>query len=188
MEKGSGPAIYGLEVCKALDLGNDFISLARKVQIEITDLNKTLVNDKISNYNKNILMDKCQVCLEPSEHTHHIKEQQTADKNNNIDYHHKNINHNLVPLCEKCHYKVHHDNLRIYGYDQTNEGIKLNYEFIKNSNEKKSKKKFNEKQINKILEYKNSKIKKKDLIKKLELDHEIKISMNTLIKILNENY
>ena len=188
LEKGSGPAIYGLEVCKALDLGNDFISLARKVQIEITDLNKTLVNDKISNYNKNILMDKCQVCLEPSEHTHHIKEQQTADKNNNIDYHHKNINHNLVPLCEKCHYKVHHDNLRIYGYDQTNEGIKLNYEFIKNSNEKKSKKKFNEKQINKILEYKNSKIKKKDLIKKLELDHEIKISMNTLIKILNENY
>ena len=188
LEKGSGPAIYGLEVCKALDLGNDFISLARKVQIEITDLNKTLVNDKISNYNKNILMDKCQVCLEPSEHTHHIKEQQTADKNNIIDNHHKNIDHNLVPLCELCHYKVHHDNLRIYGYDQTSEGIKLNYEFIKNSNEKKSKKKFNEKQINKILEYKNSKIKKRDLIKKLELDHEIKISMNTLIKILNENY
>ena len=90
LEKGSGPAIYGLEVCKALDLGDNFISLARKVQIEITDLNQTLVNDKQSNYNKDILMDKCQICLEPSEHTHHIKEQQTADKNNNIDYHHKN--------------------------------------------------------------------------------------------------
>ena len=114
LEKGSGPAIYGLEVCKALDLGDNFISLARKVQIEITDINKTLVNDKISNYNKNILMDKCQICLETSEHTHHIKEQQTADKNNIIDNHHKNIDHNIVPLCESCLYKVHHDNLRIY--------------------------------------------------------------------------
>ena len=56
LEKGSGPAIYGLEVCKALDLGDNFISLARKVQIEITDLNQTLVNDKQSNYNKDILM------------------------------------------------------------------------------------------------------------------------------------
>ena len=30
LEKGSGPAIYGLEVCKSLSLGDDFISLARK--------------------------------------------------------------------------------------------------------------------------------------------------------------
>ena len=27
LENGSGPAIYGLEVCKAMDLGNEFISL-----------------------------------------------------------------------------------------------------------------------------------------------------------------
>ena len=26
LEEGSGPAIYGLEVCKSLDLGDDFIS------------------------------------------------------------------------------------------------------------------------------------------------------------------
>ena len=28
LEPGSGPAIYGLEVCKSLDLGDEFISLA----------------------------------------------------------------------------------------------------------------------------------------------------------------
>ena len=137
-------------------------------------------------------MDKCQVCLGSSEHTHHIKEQQTADKNNNIDYHHKNINHNLVPLCEKCHYNVHHGDLIIYGYYQTNEGIKLNYEFIKNSNEKNSKKKLNKEQIEIILGYKNNienkTIKKNQFIKKLELDYKIKISLGTLNKVLKNEY
>ena len=97
-----------------------------------------------------------------------------------------------MPLCEKCHYKVHHDNLRIYGYDQTNEGIKLNYEFIKNSDEKKSKKKINKEQIEIILGYKNNienkTIKKNQLIKKLELEYKIKISLGTLNKILKNEY
>ena len=75
-------------------------------------------------------MDKCQVCSKKSKHTHHIKEQNTADKNNIIGNFHKNIKHNLVPLCESCHHKVHNENLRIYGYIQSSEGIKLNYEYI----------------------------------------------------------
>ena len=75
-------------------------------------------------------MDKCQICNSKSEHTHHIKEQNTADKNGIIDNHHKNINHNLVQLCESCHHKVHNENLRIYGYHQTDKGIVLNYEYI----------------------------------------------------------
>ena len=192
LEKGSGPAIYGLEVCKALDLGDDFISLARKVQIKITNENQTVINDKISNYNADILMDKCQICSEPSEHTHHIKEQQTANENGIIDHHHKNINHNLVPLCESCHNKVHNENLRIHGYIQTNEGIQLHYEFVELHNIIDSKKKFNKKQIKIILGYKNdinSKIiKKTSLMKKLELEHEIQISSGTLNKILKGEY
>jgi hypothetical protein len=192
LEKGSGPAIYGLEVCKAMDLGSEFISLARSVQIEITDLNQTLLNDKQSNYNADIMMDKCQICLKPSEHTHHIKEQHEADQNNNIDHHHKNINHNLVPLCESCHYKVHNENLRIYGYHMTNNGIQLNYEYIELKKEINTKKKFNKKQIQIILGYQNDiqdkKIKKTHLMKKLELDHNIQISLGTLNKIMNNEY
>ena len=192
LEKGSGPAIYGLEVCKALDLGDDFISLARKVQMEITDVTKTLINDKSSNYNKNILMDKCLVCSEKSEHTHHIKEQQTADTNNIIDHHHKNITHNLVPLCESCHHKVHNENLRIYGYHQTNEGIKLHYEFIEMKSDLHNKKKFKKKDLDTILGYKNDitekRIKKSGLLKKLELEHQIQISGSTLNKVLKGEY
>ena len=191
LEKGSGPAIYGLEVCKSLSLGDDFISLARNVQMEISDIDRTLLNDKHSNYNKDLMMDKCQICNSKSEHTHHIKEQNTADNNDIIDYHHKNINHNLVQLCESCHYKVHNENLRIYGYHQTDKGILLNYEYI-NNQIVNTKKKFNKKDLEIILNYKNDiinkKIKKSSLIKKLELEHHIQISNSTLNKILKEEY
>ena len=102
---------------------------------------------------------------------------------------------NLVALCESCHHKVHNENLRIYGYLQTTEGIKLNYEFItqeKANQEKKKNKKFNEKQIKIILGYKNDisdkTMKKSYLLKKLELEHHIQISSQTLTKIMNDEY
>ena len=44
LEKGSGPAIYGLEVCKAMGLDNDFISFARKIQLQITGNKQTLLS------------------------------------------------------------------------------------------------------------------------------------------------
>ena len=192
LEPGSGPAIYGLEVCKSLDLGDDFISLARNVQMELSNIDKTLVNDKKSNYNSDILMDICQVCKGKSEHTHHIKEQCTADNNGIIDNHHKNISHNLVQLCESCHHKVHNENLRIYGYIQSNEGIKLHYEYIDVNHVMNTKKKFSKKDLQTILNYKNDidnkTLKKSNLIKKLEMEHHIQISGSTLNKVLKGEY
>jgi DNA mismatch repair protein MutS len=192
LEKGSGPAIYGLEVCKSLNLSSDFISLARKVQLQLTNTSETLLNDKHSNYNNDVVMDLCQICKKESEHTHHIKEQCTADLNGIIDHHHKNITHNLVQLCESCHHKVHNENLRIYGYHQTNDGIKLNYEYIDISKVHNSKKKFNQKDLQTILNYKSDisgkKMKKSSLIKKLELEHHIQISGSTLNKVLKGEY
>ena len=73
------------------------------------------------------MMDKCQICKGKSEHTHHIKEQNTADKNGIIDHHHKNIEHNLVPLCKKCHDMETYGPLNILGWIDTSEGRKLNY-------------------------------------------------------------
>ena len=111
-----------------------------------------------------IKIDLCQICSENAEHCHHIKEQQEADENGMIDNFHKNSEHNLVPLCESCHHKVHNENLRIYGYIQTNNGIVLNYKYIEINDEIKSKKKFTKKHLNIILGYKsdiyNKKLKK----------------------------
>ena len=132
-----------------MGLNRDFITLARSIQLEIAGKNANLINDKQSHYNSQVIMDSCQICKGNSEHVHHIKEQKDADKDGNIHYFHKNIKHNLVSLCEKCHHKVHNGNLRIYGYYQTNEGIQLNYEYIEiqKAQKENSKKKFTEKDI-----------------------------------------
>lgn len=71
-------------------------------------------------------MDKCEICGNKAEETHHIKPQKDAN-NNIIEHHHKNMTHNLIPLCKKCHHKVTYNKLHINGYISTNKGIKLDY-------------------------------------------------------------
>ena len=191
--KGSGPPIYGLEVCKAMGLDKEFISLARSVQLEITGSDKNFLADKQSNYNSDIVMDKCQVCFEKAEHSHHIKEQNVADENNIIEHFHKNTKHNLVPLCEKCHNKVHNENLRIFGYIQSNQGIRLDYKFIEQKEVlENKKKKYSKKDIETILKYKSdveTKVfSKTRCLRKLELEDHISISIGTFNKILKGGY
>ena len=195
LEKGPGPAIYGLEFCKAMGLDKDFISLARSVQLEVIGTDKNCLLDKQSNYNSDIVMDKCQICFKKAEHSHHIKEQNVADENNIIEHFHKNTKHNLVPLCESCHHKVHNENLRIYGYIQSNEGIKLNYEYIEKKEvllEKKNKKKYSPKDIKTILKYKvdidTKTFTKTHCLRKLELDDHILISIGTFNKVMKGEY
>ena len=91
-------------------------------------------------------MDKCKICSSKNNlETHHIKDQQYANKNNMIDNHHKNIKHNLVTLCKICHTKVTNKELIVNGWIETNKGKVLDW---KKSNKKEVKKKFNEDQIN----------------------------------------
>ena len=192
LEEGSGPPIYGLEVCKAMDLGADFVALARQVQLEITGSNQTLLNDKKSNYNKDVFMDKCQVCQGKAEETDHIQEQHVADKNGMIGHIHKNIKSNLAPLCKSCHKKKHHGNLKIDGYQMTGSGVKLIHEFMKPEGVHKSTKKFKDTDIELILTYKDRVLGKTltqaQCIRKLELDHGLKLSPATLKKILSGRY
>ena len=177
-----------------MDLGSEFIAVARKVQLEITGSNQTLLNDTSSNYNKDLMMDKCQVCQEKAEDTHHIKEQHIADKNGMIGHFHKNIKANLVPICKSCHHRVHNGNLRIYEYIMTNQGIKLNFGYITESQQDihTSKKKFSDKDVKTILQYKDAVLdktmKQTHCIRKLEIDHQIQISVGTLKKVLTGNY
>ena len=194
LEKGSGPPIYGLEVCKAMGLDKEFISFARKIQLQITGEKKELLNSHQSHYNSDVIMDQCSVCnsKDGQLETHHINEQQNADKNNMLDHYHKNKKHNLVPLCKSCHQKVTYGQLRIHGYLQTNEGVQLNYEYVLEKNQTCRKKKYSQKEIDIILHYKqeieDKKIKKSHLIKKLELEEHIQISAQTLTKIINGSY
>ena len=51
-----GPSIYGMKVCEALGLPQDFLDIAKSIDIVE---NKPL---KISPYNKKIVLDKCKIC------------------------------------------------------------------------------------------------------------------------------
>ena len=192
LEEGSGPPIYGLTVCNALNLGKDFISLARKVQMEIDGENDNIINDKKSVYNKSVTMDECSMpmCDNSAEETHHIKEQADADENDNFDHHHKNKKHNLIPLCKKCHAQITYGNLFIKGWRETSEGDVLDFEFIKDKQDKKNKK-FTDKDVKYAKQYHtkyNNILTKQKILDKLLDDKNIKIGMQTFNKIIKGNY
>ncbi len=124
---GSGPSIYGLEVCRAMGLDQEFIRQARKTQLLLTEKNTDILTQKKSVYSSEMYMDKCEICSKDACDTHHISEQHTADENGMIGDFHKNMKFNLVALCKDCHHEVHHGNLFIEGYIQTSNGIRLKY-------------------------------------------------------------
>tara|TARA_B100000686_G_scaffold346368_1_gene432905 strand:- start:7090 stop:10179 length:3090 start_codon:yes stop_codon:yes gene_type:complete len=188
LEKGSGPSIYGLKVCEAMGLSNEFISYAKQIQNKLEK--KKIHNSKLSQYNSNVFMDECKICHKQSNHleTHHIKDQKYADEHQMIHHHHKNIQHNLVPLCKECHQRTTNQEIIIFGWTETSHGKKLNWK--ENNIKNISKKKFNKEQVHLIqtIANQNINLKKKELIKLLDLQHNITISQSTLLKIINGSY
>ncbi len=184
--EGNGPTTYGLEVCKAMELDNEFLKLAESIRKKITNTDLEILEDKKSHFNKDLYFDKCKICSNKCTEIHHIKEQNTADENNFIGHIHKNNLSNLVPLCFKCHQNVHHGNLDIIGYKLTNLGRELIYKYNekKNNNQKK---KYNDEQIEIINSYKSINNYSK-CSKLLSLEHNIKISTSTIKKIWNNEY
>ncbi len=188
LEKGSGPSIYGLKVCEAMGLSKDFINFAKSVQSNF-EKNK-LTTTKTSKYNSDIFMDECKMCYSKNKdlETHHIKDQQFADKNNMIDNHHKNVKHNLVPLCKECHLKVTLGERVVSGWKETNQGKILIWEDC--SKKVITKKKFSEKDVENILRFRKnySSLSQKDFLKKIELEKNIKLSTSTLKKMIDNEY
>jgi DNA mismatch repair protein MutS len=126
LKEGQGSNIYGLDVCKSLDMPLNFMKNAELIRKEIQGLNNNLINTKSSNYNSSIFMDLCQICkINKATETHHINYQINADKNGKFENFNKNNNHNLVCICESCHNKEHQGEIGILGYKQTSEGIIL---------------------------------------------------------------
>lgn len=51
-----------------------------------------------------------------------------ADENGRFDNFNKNIQHNLITICDECHKNEHNGNISILGYVMTNKGKKLEIE------------------------------------------------------------
>ena len=190
LTEGSGNSIYGLEVCKSMDMDQDFLEDANAIRQEIMGIKNTILEYNPSKYNSKLIVDTCEICNKDADDTHHIKFQNTANENNIIEgFIQKDTKSNLVPLCKECHIAVHNNSLLIHGYVQTNNGRKLEYEHITETM-KKSNKKFNSIQIEIIKEFieKNNKVNNKTLCAMLNNKHQIKISSSTLGKIKNNSY
>ena len=123
LKTGQGSNIYGIDVCKSLDMPLSFMNNAEMIRKELQGLTNTIISTKNSNYNSGIYMDICEVCkINKAKETHHINYQINADDNGKFSNFNKNNTHNLVCICEECHQKEHQGEIGIIGYKQTSEG------------------------------------------------------------------
>jgi DNA mismatch repair protein MutS len=119
--KGSGSSLYGLEVCRALNLPSGYLERA-------TTLRNILSGEQVphlSSYSSNAVVDVCHICGSSSSlEIHHIrpqKEEQQA-KEEGVSLHSSG---NLVCLCAKCHDAYHAGRIHITGWQEIEGGRRL---------------------------------------------------------------
>tara|TARA_B000000477_G_scaffold122683_1_gene127035 strand:+ start:10898 stop:13945 length:3048 start_codon:yes stop_codon:yes gene_type:complete len=151
IKEGNGSSIYGIEVCKSLNMPNDFMKNAELIRKELQGLNNFIINLKKTSYNKDVLLDKCIICGNNATEIHHINYQKNSDNDGFFKNYHKNVKHNLVQLCKECHYKEHANIISIDGYSTTTDGIILNVN--ENVNENLNEKSIDDSTIDNDLDY-----------------------------------
>jgi DNA mismatch repair protein MutS len=124
LKEGSGESRYGLEIAKTLNIGIEFIRKAFEIRAKLELKNNEILSTKTSRYNNDIYVHECSLCkkqeLEVQLDTHHLKPQESAEKETNIikgETFHKNVSYNLIILCKPCHIKVHQGIINIPGSD-----------------------------------------------------------------------
>jgi DNA mismatch repair protein MutS len=123
---GPGSSLYGLEVCRALDLPSGYLDRATTIRSRLSGTS----TPKQSSYSVAAVMDCCAVC---SSHVglemHHIFPQKDAAAAEAVGM---NIHSggNLVCLCAVCHDHHHGGRLLIEGWQDTSEGRKLKMTWV----------------------------------------------------------
>lgn len=148
LKPGPGSNIYGLTVAKYIIKDDKFMKLAQEIKNELLGVNNEIVSEKTSSYNSNLYVTCCQVCGKTNndneEHTglldtHHINFQSNCNELGFVigkTHLKKNELYNLAVLCKGCHWKVHHNQLKINGYKDTSNGRVLDYNYINNIKKK----------------------------------------------------
>ena len=124
LKLGPGDNMYGLEVCKSLNLPDDFLELAYDIRKKYNNnstpfyKNALIIENKLSKYNSDKIKGICEICnvCEGKEVHHLIYQKEFNKKNSNI----KNHKANLINICEKCHDKIHSENLNLKIYKTSN--------------------------------------------------------------------
>jgi DNA mismatch repair protein MutS len=126
LRAGAGSPMYGLEVCRGLDMDAEFLALASTLRKRMFTADGKA---HTSRYNADVVVSRCTVCGADGTNSlevHHIVPQAAADAAGYISPgQHKNTKSNLVVLCENCHQNHHSGLLEIQGWMHTSEGLKL---------------------------------------------------------------
>jgi DNA mismatch repair protein MutS len=112
LQDGPGSNMYGLEVCKSLNLPDEFIKAAYNIRTKYCPEMGNLLSLKSSHYNSKKIVDMCEKCgINPGKEVHHLHHQSEANNDGiiiNCDgIFHKNNLANLMTLCESCHDEIH---------------------------------------------------------------------------------
>jgi len=132
LKPGPGTSMYGLEVCKSLNLPNDFLEMANQIRIKYHPNMGSALSLQHSNYNSNILVSICKMCNKNmATETHHLQHQMNANNNGIIisqtdktTKFHKNHPANLLTICESCHKGIHKEKKQ-HAKKKTSNGIIL---------------------------------------------------------------
>jgi DNA mismatch repair protein MutS len=110
LREGPGDSMYGLEVCKSLNLPYHFLQRAHDIRMKYKPENKNVLALETTHFNSKKIVGVCEVCNSGNQATevHHLQHQKNANKKNDyIQSFHKNHVANLVNICETCHIKIH---------------------------------------------------------------------------------
>ena len=129
LKDGPGNSMYGLEVCKSLNLPQDFLDAAYEIRMKYHPEGQSLLSLKTSSYNSKKIVGMCENCGKaPGKEVHHLQYQQKANNDGFIlgldSVFHKNNLGNLMTLCEKCHDEIHKKNT-VLKKVKTSKGFKI---------------------------------------------------------------
>jgi DNA mismatch repair protein MutS len=113
LRAGPGDSMYGLEVCKSLNLPQAFLRRAHDIRMKYKPEQRNVLSLETSHYNAKKIVGNCELCDSANKATevHHLQYQKNADKANDyIETFHKNHLANLINICEECHQKIHKEN------------------------------------------------------------------------------
>jgi DNA mismatch repair protein MutS len=125
LRTGPGESMYGLEVCKSLDLPEDFIERAYAIRNKYNKSNVSVLEAKKSRYNAHKLRGMCELCNDyEGTEVHHLQYQKNAKHGIINGEFNKNHKANLINICEACHNKIHNLNSE-FRITKTTNGYKL---------------------------------------------------------------
>ena len=129
LKDGPGSSMYGLEVCKSLNLPQDFLDTAYEIRMKYHPEARSTLSLKTSQYNSKKVISMCEKCgINQGKEVHHLQYQKDANSDGIIfstdTLFHKNNLANLITLCEDCHTSIHKQNSKLKKV-KTSKGMKI---------------------------------------------------------------